>query len=67
MRLSRRSLFFLVVVGTVLLLLPATPGALRWVNLGMAALALFWFSLLAVEDLITQRRGERPPDGKAPR
>jgi hypothetical protein len=56
MRLSRRPLFFLAIAAAALLLYEPTPEELRWVNLSMAGLALFWFVLFAVEELLGQRR-----------
>jgi hypothetical protein len=42
-----------------LLLLAPTPSKYRWVNWSMAALSTFWFVLLAVEELLAQRRLDR--------
>jgi len=56
MRLSRRPLFFLVIAGAALLLYEPTPQELRWLNLAMAGLALFWFGLLATEEILNRRR-----------
>lgn len=64
MRVARRSLFFLGLAITCLLLLEPTPAEFRWVNLSMAGLALFWFVLLSIEDLGQRRqRPTRPPEG----
>ena len=63
MRLSRRPLFFAAVAVASLLLYEPTPENLRWLNLAMAGLAIFWCILLAVEDLSRSRgrsdRGDR--------
>jgi hypothetical protein len=63
MRLSRRPLFFLAIAGAALLLFEPTPAELRWLNLSMAGLALFWFVLLAAEELW----GQRGPGGPSVR
>jgi len=42
-----------------LLLLAPTPAKYRWVNGSMAALSLFWFVLLAAEELLSQRGSDR--------
>jgi hypothetical protein len=55
MRLSRRPLFFLAIAVSALLLDEPTPEELLWLNLSMAGLALFWFVLLAAEELSRQR------------
>ena len=57
--LSRRPLFFLVIVLASLVLYEPTPAKFRWVNLSMAALALFWFVLLAAEEIVAGRRNQR--------
>jgi hypothetical protein len=57
--LSRRPLFFLVIVLACLLLYEPTPAKFRWVNLSMAALALFWFVLLATDEIVAGRRNQR--------
>jgi len=68
MRISRRALFFLAVALVFLLMIPPTPPEYRWLNLAMAALALFWATLLGIEDLTNRRRDfdlrndEDPPD-----
>jgi ABC-type transport system involved in cytochrome c biogenesis permease component len=56
MRISRRALFFLAVALIFLLMIPPTPPEFRWLNLTMAALALFWASLLGIEDLSNRRQ-----------
>lgn len=56
MRLSRRALFFLAVALVFLLMIPPTPPEFRWLNLTMAGLALFWATLLGIEDLSNRRR-----------
>jgi hypothetical protein len=56
---SRRPLFFLVIVFACLLLYEPTPAKFRWLNLSMAALALFWFILLAAEEILAGRRNQR--------
>jgi hypothetical protein len=62
MRLSRRPLFFAAIAVAALLLYEPTPPELRWLNLAMAGLAVFWFALLALEESARQRR--RPETGK---
>jgi hypothetical protein len=58
-------LFFLAITLICLLLIPPTPEQFRWVNLSMAGLSLFWFVLLALEELLTQRRHQRQHQGGA--
>ncbi len=60
MRLSRRPWFFLSMTVICLLLLAPTPAKYRWVNWSMAALSLFWFVLLAAEELLSQRGSDLP-------
>lgn len=67
MRLSRRPLFFLAIAGAALLLYEPTPSELRWVNLSMAALAIFWFVMLAAEEILAGRRRGRHPSRGGPR
>jgi ABC-type transport system involved in cytochrome c biogenesis permease component len=68
MRISRRALFFLAVALVFLLMIPPTPPEFRWLNLAMAGLALFWATLLGIEDLTNRRQDfdlrndEGPPD-----
>jgi hypothetical protein len=60
---GRRTWFFLVIALAMLLLYAPTPEELRWVNLWLAGLAMFWFVLFVIEDLATARRrrgGGRP-------
>jgi hypothetical protein len=59
MRIGRRPLFFLGIAVTFLLMLIPTPSAFRPLNLAMAALALFWFVLLSIEELAATRRSSR--------
>ncbi len=59
MRLGRRSLFFLGTAVVCLALVLPTPAEFRWVNLSMAALALFWAVLLAIEEIAGQRGRRR--------
>jgi ABC-type transport system involved in cytochrome c biogenesis permease component len=59
MRFSRRALFFLAVAVVFLLMIPPTPLEFRWLNLAMAGLALFWATLLGIEDLANRRRTTR--------
>jgi hypothetical protein len=59
MILSTRTWFFLVIPVAMLLLYEPTPASLRWVNIALAALALFWFTLFAIEDLSRARRDRR--------
>ncbi|MFB3739347.1 MAG: hypothetical protein ACE14W_10350 [Candidatus Velamenicoccus archaeovorus] len=59
MNLGRRTLFFLGVVVTCLLLVPATPAEFRWVNYSMAGLALFWAVMVGFEDLSMRREVAR--------
>ena len=56
MRISRRALFFLGVALVFVLMIPPTPPEFRWLNLAMAGLALFWATLLGIEDLANRRR-----------
>jgi hypothetical protein len=56
MRISRRALFFLGVALVFVLMIPPTPPEFRWLNLTMAGLALFWATLLVIEDLANRRR-----------
>ena len=62
-KIARRTWFFLVIVVAMLLLYAPTPAKYRWVNLAMAALALFWFILFAIEDLTRARREGRRMGG----
>jgi hypothetical protein len=68
MRISRRALFFLALALVFLLMIPPTPPEFRWLNLTMAGLALFWATLLGIEDLSNRRRdsdlwnNDLPPD-----
>lgn len=64
MRLGRRPLFFLVIAGIFMALLVPTPEEFRVVNITMSALAVFWFVLLAIEELASGRRQSR--DGGRP-
>jgi hypothetical protein len=59
MTLARRTWFFLVIPVATLLLYEPTPASLRWVNVAMAGLSLFWFVLFAIEDLGRARRDRR--------
>jgi hypothetical protein len=63
MKLSRRPLFFLAVAGAALLLYEPTPPELRWINMLEAGLALFWFVLLSIEELLRQRGRKPRPQG----
>jgi hypothetical protein len=67
-RIGRRPLFFLGIAITFLLMLIPTPAEFRWLNLVMAGLALFWFVLLAIEDLASHREppSTRPGRTDAP-
>ena len=60
MRIGRRPLFFTALALLSLLLLEPTPAHLRWVNLGSAALAMFWAVALFLEDR-SMRRSRRAP------
>jgi hypothetical protein len=55
MIMSRRPWFFLLVAVVCMLLYEPTPSQFRWVNVSMALLALFWFAMLAIEELRGQR------------
>jgi ABC-type transport system involved in cytochrome c biogenesis permease component len=66
MRISRRALFFLGVALVFVLMIPPTPPEFRWLNLAMAGLALFWATLLAIEDLANRRRDFDLPKGDEP-
>ncbi|HJX07391.1 MAG TPA: hypothetical protein VJ736_04905 [Actinomycetota bacterium] len=57
--LSRRTWFFLVIAVAMLLLYDPTPEAFQWVNVMLAALALFWFVLFSIEDVGRARRVRR--------
>ncbi|MGB7804007.1 MAG: hypothetical protein WBM72_00235 [Actinomycetota bacterium] len=62
MRIGRRPLFFTALALLSLLLLEPTPAHLRWVNLGSAALAMFWAVALFLEDrsMLRSRPGPEP-------
>ena len=64
MRIGRRPLFFTALALLSLLLLEPTPAHLRWVNLGSAALAMFWAVALFLEDRSMLR--SRPGPGPEP-
>jgi hypothetical protein len=66
MRISRRALFFLGVALVFVLMIPPTPPEFRWLNLAMAGLALFWATLLAIEDLANRRHDSGLPKGDGP-
>jgi hypothetical protein len=59
MNVSRRTWFFLVIPVVMLLIYEPTPASLRWVNLALAGLSLFWFVLFIIEDVSHARRGRR--------
>ena len=59
MRLSRRSVFFLVVAVVCLVLAPPSPPEFRWVNYAMAGLAGFWAVVMAIESIRSRGPGER--------
>ena len=61
MRIGRRPLFFGFLAIICLAMIPPTPPELRWVCVSMAALALFWGVLLAIEELLGRVRGGRYP------
>jgi hypothetical protein len=63
MSLSRRTWFFLVIPVAMLLIYEPTPATLRWVNIALAGLSLFWFVLFAIEDLTRIRRDRRRMEG----
>jgi hypothetical protein len=56
MNLSRRTWFFLVIPITMQEIYEPTPATLRWDNLALAGLALFWFVLFVIENLSRARR-----------
>jgi hypothetical protein len=64
MNLSRRTWFFLVIPAAMLLLYEPTPETLRWVNVALAGLAMFWFVLFAIEDISRARRERRRLGGE---
>ena len=66
MRISRRALFFLGVALVFVLMIPPTPPEFRWLNLAMAGLALFWATLLGIEDLFNRRRDSDLPKSDGP-
>ncbi|MEO8422332.1 MAG: hypothetical protein ABI595_00285 [Actinomycetota bacterium] len=66
MRISRRALFFLGVALVFVLMIAPTPAEFRWLNLVMAGLALFWATLLGIEDLSNRRRDIDLPKGDDP-
>lgn len=64
MRVGRRPLFFGALALICLLMLVPTPREFRWVNVSMAALALFWALALLLEERSFRRLsrgGGRPP------
>jgi hypothetical protein len=63
MSLSRRTWFFLVIPVAMLLIYEPTPASLRWVNVALAGLSLFWFVLFVIEDLTRVRRERRRMEG----
>jgi len=64
--LSRRTWFFLVIAIAMLLLYDPTPATFQWVNVALAALALFWFVLFTIEDVGHARRVRRRVRGGRP-
>jgi hypothetical protein len=64
--LSRRTWFFLVIAIAMLLLYDPTPPTFQWVNVALAALALFWFVLFTIEDVGHARRVRRRVRGGRP-
>jgi hypothetical protein len=52
MRVGRRPLFFLGIAIVFVVMLVPTPSDFRWLNIAMAGLSLFWFVLLAAEELV---------------
>lgn len=56
MKLGRRPLFFFAIAVTFAVMLIPTPAEFRWLNLAMAALALFWGVLLTLEELLADRK-----------
>jgi hypothetical protein len=58
-KVGRRAWGFLAIVIAMLLLYGPTPAKYHWVNLAMAALALFWFIMFLIEDLGRARREQR--------
>ena len=51
MKIGRRPAFFALLALVALVLLPLTPSEFRWLNVSMAALALFWAITLTIEEL----------------
>ena len=47
-------------------MIPPTPPEFRWLNLAMAGLALFWATLLGIEDLTNRRRDFDLPNDEGP-
>jgi hypothetical protein len=58
MRIGRRPLFFLGIAIVFLVMIVPTPHQFWWLNVAMAGLALFWFVLLAAEELSSARGSE---------
>jgi len=58
--IGRRPLFFLIASLVCVLLVPATPPELRYVNWATAGLGAVWGILLALEELFGPGRSERP-------
>jgi hypothetical protein len=65
MNINRRTWGFLVIAIAMVLLLEPTPEKYRWVNVALAALAMFWFVLFLIEDVLRARREQRPSRGGA--
>jgi hypothetical protein len=58
-RLGRRPAFFLLLGAVCLALFAVTPGELRWVNVSMTSVAVFWGILLGLDELLGRGRGGR--------
>jgi hypothetical protein len=61
MRIGRRPLFFLGIAIVFLVMIVPTPHQFWWLNVAMAGLAVFWFVLLAAEELSSARGSAEDP------
>ncbi len=63
--IGRRSLFFGAIAVVCVLLVPFTPGELRWVDWSAACLGGFWALLFAIEDSLRPGEPGKPKDSAA--